>query len=68
MPQKFCGNVLPIIHLWAYCRRSPAALGHNGEEAGMASAKREVLDNIPLIVVAAMVVLGLASFFSVVLS
>jgi hypothetical protein len=34
----------------------------------MASAKREVLDNIPLILVAAMVVLGLASFFSVVLS
>ena len=34
----------------------------------MASAKREVLDNIPLILVAAMVALGLLSFFSVILS
>jgi len=34
----------------------------------MPSAKREVLDNIPLILVAGMAVLGLLSFFSVILS
>jgi len=34
----------------------------------MASAKREMLDNIPLIVVAGMAVLGFLSFFSVILS
>lgn len=34
----------------------------------MASAKREVLDNIPLVVVAAMAVMGLVSFFSVIFS
>ena len=33
----------------------------------MASATREILDNIPLIVIAAMAALGLLSFFSVVL-
>jgi len=33
----------------------------------MATAKREILDNIPLLLVGAMVVMGLLSFFSVVL-
>jgi hypothetical protein len=33
----------------------------------MASMKREVLDNIPLLVVAAMAALGLLSFFSVII-
>jgi hypothetical protein len=44
----------------------PVAL-RNGEEVEMASSKREILDNIPLILVAAMAALGLLSFFSVVL-
>lgn len=34
----------------------------------MTTTKREILDNIPLILVAAMVLLGLLSFFSVVLT
>ena len=34
----------------------------------MATTKREIVENIPLILVAAMVALGLLSFFSVVLS
>jgi hypothetical protein len=33
----------------------------------MASTKREVLDNIPLLLVAAMAAMGLFSFFSVIL-
>lgn len=37
------------------------------EEAQMASMKRDVLDNIPLLVVAAMAAMGLFSFFSVIL-
>jgi hypothetical protein len=40
----------------------------NGEELEMTTTKREILDNIPLILVAAMVLLGLLSFFSVVLT
>jgi len=39
----------------------------NPEEAQMASTKREVLDNIPLLLVAAMAAMGLFSFFSVIL-
>lgn len=34
----------------------------------MPTTKRELLDNIPLILIAAMAVLGLGSFFSVILN
>lgn len=65
---KILWDFIPTISLRDSPPRSGLRAWANQEEGDMASAKREMLDNIPLIVVAAMAVLGLLSFFSVILS